>query len=294
MRSIISLLFLLFLFILIFALLGMQLFGGTWNFDDYTPAANFNRFPIAMLTVFQILTGEDWNEVMYNGIRSKGGPYGWGVTACAYFVVLVLFGNYTLLNVFLAIAVDNLGNAQEMTARQEEEERLAQELKEKCLRNEITMFSGVAGAEGEGMAQGDGKSEKAKKALKGVKGNVMTKGQVKKKKENKLKVQETIIKKSKNKPAEVDVNKECTRKVDLDYIPGLDTDDLQIILPASFEAPFKVYAKEKAKANLMNEEAIAKQEKEAAMKEAALMDKLERQEEILLEPKVGLSSDWTF
>ena len=69
MRSIISLLFLLFLFILIFALLGMQLFGGTWNFDDYTPSANFNRFPIAMLTVFQILTGEDWNEVMYNGIR---------------------------------------------------------------------------------------------------------------------------------------------------------------------------------------------------------------------------------
>jgi hypothetical protein len=25
-----------------------------WNFDDHTPAANFNRFPIAMLTVFQV------------------------------------------------------------------------------------------------------------------------------------------------------------------------------------------------------------------------------------------------
>ncbi len=48
----------------------------------------------------------------------------------------------TLLNVFLAIAVDNLGNAQEMTARQEEEERLAQELKERCLKNEINMFVG--------------------------------------------------------------------------------------------------------------------------------------------------------
>ena len=32
----------------------MQLFGGEWNFDDHTPAANFNRFPIAMLTVFQV------------------------------------------------------------------------------------------------------------------------------------------------------------------------------------------------------------------------------------------------
>lgn len=34
----------------------------------------------------------------------------------------MLFGNYTLLNVFLAIAVDNLANAQELTAAEEEQE----------------------------------------------------------------------------------------------------------------------------------------------------------------------------
>lgn len=39
-----------------------------------------------------------------------------------YFIILVLFGNYTLLNVFLAIAVDNLANAQELTAAEEEQE----------------------------------------------------------------------------------------------------------------------------------------------------------------------------
>ena len=273
MRSIISLLFLLFLFILIFALLGMQLFGGTWNFDDFTPSANFNRFPIAMLTVFQILTGEDWNEVMYNGIRSKGGPYGWGAVASIYFVILVLFGNYTLLNVFLAIAVDNLGNAQEMTARQEEEERLAQELKEKCLRNEITMFSG-AGADGKPEKK-DGKDKKGHKGPK-----IQTRGQFKKKNPAKLKTHETTIRKKK--PADIDVDKECTRKVDLDYIPGLDTDELKIILPAAFEAPFKKYAKDKAKENKMNEEAIARQEKEAALKEAALL----REEKITIPVKV--------
>lgn len=54
MRSIISLLFLLFLFILIFALLGMQLFGGQFNFEEGTPPTNFNTFPIALLTVFQV------------------------------------------------------------------------------------------------------------------------------------------------------------------------------------------------------------------------------------------------
>jgi len=54
MRSIISLLFLLFLFILIFALLGMQLFGGAFNEPEGTPPTNFDSFPIALLTVFQV------------------------------------------------------------------------------------------------------------------------------------------------------------------------------------------------------------------------------------------------
>uniref|UniRef100_A0A8C6R5J5 Voltage-dependent R-type calcium channel subunit alpha n=1 Tax=Nannospalax galili TaxID=1026970 RepID=A0A8C6R5J5_NANGA len=114
MKSIISLLFLLFLFIVVFALLGMQLFGGRFNFNDGTPSANFDTFPAAIMTVFQILTGEDWNEVMYNGIRSQGGVSS-GMWSAIYFIVLTLFGNYTLLNVFLAIAVDNLANAQELT-----------------------------------------------------------------------------------------------------------------------------------------------------------------------------------
>ncbi|XP_078045542.1 calcium voltage-gated channel subunit cacophony isoform X5 [Augochlora pura] len=132
MRSIISLLFLLFLFILIFALLGMQLFGGQFNFEYGTPPTNFNTFPIALLTVFQILTGEDWNEVMYQGIESQGG-HRRGMMYSLYFIVLVLFGNYTLLNVFLAIAVDNLANAQELSAAEDEEnvedkEKQAQEL----------------------------------------------------------------------------------------------------------------------------------------------------------------------
>uniref|UniRef100_A0A8D0C2E9 Voltage-dependent N-type calcium channel subunit alpha n=1 Tax=Salvator merianae TaxID=96440 RepID=A0A8D0C2E9_SALMN len=114
MKSIISLLFLLFLFIVVFALLGMQLFGGQFHFNDETPTTNFDTFPTAILTVFQILTGEDWNAVMYQGIESQGGVHS-GMFSSVYFIVLTLFGNYTLLNVFLAIAVDNLANAQELT-----------------------------------------------------------------------------------------------------------------------------------------------------------------------------------
>ncbi|KAG7196633.1 hypothetical protein KM043_015981 [Ampulex compressa] len=136
MRSIISLLFLLFLFILIFALLGMQLFGGQFNFESGTPPTNFNTFPIALLTVFQILTGEDWNEVMYQGIESQGG-HRKGMIYSLYFIVLVLFGNYTLLNVFLAIAVDNLANAQELSAAEDEEKEEDKEKQMQELEKEI-------------------------------------------------------------------------------------------------------------------------------------------------------------
>lgn len=73
------------------------------------------------INLFQILTGEDWNEVMYNGINALGGPNSGGMVYSLYFIILMLFGNYTLLNVFLAIAVDNLANAQELTAAEEEQ-----------------------------------------------------------------------------------------------------------------------------------------------------------------------------
>lgn len=129
MRSIVSLLLLLFLFIMIFALLGMQLFGGKFNFNDTEdkPRSNFDTFWQSLLTVFQILTGEDWNEVMYNGIEAYGGVSSFGVIICIYYVVLFICGNYILLNVFLAIAVDNLADADALTEidkeKEEEKER---------------------------------------------------------------------------------------------------------------------------------------------------------------------------
>uniref|UniRef100_A0A3P9BKG2 Voltage-dependent L-type calcium channel subunit alpha n=1 Tax=Maylandia zebra TaxID=106582 RepID=A0A3P9BKG2_9CICH len=120
-RSIASLLLLLFLFIIIFSLLGMQLFGGKFNFDE-TRRSTFDNFPQSLLTVFQILTGEDWNSVMYDGIMAYGGPAFPGMLVCIYFIILFICGNYILLNVFLAIAVDNLADAESLTSAQKEEE----------------------------------------------------------------------------------------------------------------------------------------------------------------------------
>ncbi|CAB3232876.1 unnamed protein product [Arctia plantaginis] len=122
-QSIASLLLLLFLFIMIFALLGMQVFGGKFNYDpvEEKDRHNFDCFWQALLTVFQILTGEDWNAVMYEGIKAYGGAGTVGILACIYFIILFICGNYILLNVFLAIAVDNLADAESLTNIEKEE-----------------------------------------------------------------------------------------------------------------------------------------------------------------------------
>ncbi|XP_044207690.1 voltage-dependent L-type calcium channel subunit alpha-1D [Thunnus albacares] len=126
MKAICSLLLLLFLFLIIFALLGMQLFGGKFNFDEtQMKRSTFDSFPQALLTCFQILTGEDWNAVMYDGIMAYGGPIFPNMVVCIYFVILFVCGNYILLNVFLAIAVDNLaggGGKTKVEEKKEEEE----------------------------------------------------------------------------------------------------------------------------------------------------------------------------
>ncbi|XP_049533955.1 muscle calcium channel subunit alpha-1-like isoform X5 [Anopheles darlingi] len=123
-QSIASLLLLLFLFIVIFALLGMQVFGGKFNFNSAVdkPRSNFDSFVQSLLTVFQILTGEDWNMVMYDGIQAYGGVASLGIIASIYFIILFICGNYILLNVFLAIAVDNLADADSLTTVEKEED----------------------------------------------------------------------------------------------------------------------------------------------------------------------------
>ena len=44
----------------------------------------------------QILTGEDWNAVMYDGIRAYGGVNNIGIVVCLYFVFLFICGNCIL------------------------------------------------------------------------------------------------------------------------------------------------------------------------------------------------------
>ncbi|XP_038067555.1 voltage-dependent L-type calcium channel subunit alpha-1D-like isoform X3 [Patiria miniata] len=167
MRSIASLLLLLFLFILIFALLGMQVFGGRFNFKKTQdkPRSNFDNFWQSLFTVFQILTGEDWNEVMYDGIAAYGGVHSIGIMASIYFFILYICGNYILLNVFLAIAVDNLADAESLTALEKEKE---EEKRNKSIRraNELDLSKQLPpGVDPKGVIRGPKRLQEKRKAL---------------------------------------------------------------------------------------------------------------------------------
>uniref|UniRef100_A0A8C8RQM1 Calcium voltage-gated channel subunit alpha1 H n=1 Tax=Pelusios castaneus TaxID=367368 RepID=A0A8C8RQM1_9SAUR len=96
---------LLMLFIFIFSILGMHLFGckfclKTDTGDTVPDRKNFDSLLWAIVTVFQILTQEDWNVVLYNGMASTSS---W---AALYFVALMTFGNYVLFNLLVAILVE--------------------------------------------------------------------------------------------------------------------------------------------------------------------------------------------
>ena len=54
---------------------------------------------IALMYAFylsQILTGEDWNAVMYDGVMAHGGPSMPGILVSIYFIILFVCGNCIL------------------------------------------------------------------------------------------------------------------------------------------------------------------------------------------------------
>jgi voltage-dependent calcium channel L type alpha-1D len=98
------------IFIYVFSLLGMQLFAGRFKFDNEgyydeingkVPRTNFDGLLWSIITVFQIMVGDEWNQVMYKAYLAVS------PNSVGYFIVLVLLGKIILLNLFLAILLGN-------------------------------------------------------------------------------------------------------------------------------------------------------------------------------------------
>ncbi|RHY25522.1 hypothetical protein DYB32_008259 [Aphanomyces invadans] len=103
-RGLLHFVFLLFVVMYIFALIGKHLFGNEMTEDRGFPTpfyATFDNVWSALLTVFQVFSGDQWTDVLYACMRvhAVGG---------AIFVVVMFFtGNYLVVNIFLSILLQD-------------------------------------------------------------------------------------------------------------------------------------------------------------------------------------------
>eukprot|EP01059_Diplonema_ambulator_P016914 TRINITY_DN2889_c0_g1_i5.p1 TRINITY_DN2889_c0_g1~~TRINITY_DN2889_c0_g1_i5.p1 ORF type:complete len:2604 (+),score=718.86 TRINITY_DN2889_c0_g1_i5:258-8069(+) len=96
-----------FVFLFIYTIMGVQLFSCSNEDEGYEGRCGFENLGASALTVFVVLTGENWGLIMKSTImRSSAG-------AAVYFVSLFTLGNYILLNLLIAILIDNFTGQEE-------------------------------------------------------------------------------------------------------------------------------------------------------------------------------------
>ena len=116
MSSFIYLAILLILLNFVYALVGMEVFGG--KIDRSLPTyynINFDTFWVAFLTVFNIVTLDNWIDLLGVGFNSSVGVFSTTVFVISWIVI----GNFLLLNLFLAIMLDGFTKNMEIQELQQ-------------------------------------------------------------------------------------------------------------------------------------------------------------------------------
>lgn len=114
--SMLNVLWLLLAIFYVYAILGYHLF----HHHDPT---HWETLGMSLLTLFRVVTLEDWTDVMYKAMEIS--PY-----MCIYFVSFVVVGTFVFMNLFIAVMLKNAENIhEEETADIEDVRRDVAELK---------------------------------------------------------------------------------------------------------------------------------------------------------------------
>ena len=125
--AIIDIVILMFIIFYIYAIIG------SFVFVDL-PSGLWKDFLISMLTLFRILTFEDWTDVMYEAMEVH--PWSW-----IYFISFIIIAAFVFFNLFVAVIIGEMQKLQEKEMKdelQEDHQKLDLVLKElQALRVEV-------------------------------------------------------------------------------------------------------------------------------------------------------------
>ena len=77
--------------------------AGYHLFHEHDPT-HWNNLGLSLLTLFRVVTLEDWTDVMYKAMELN--PLTW-----MYFVSFVVVGTFVVINLFIAVVINNLEEA---------------------------------------------------------------------------------------------------------------------------------------------------------------------------------------
>lgn len=75
-----------------------------YNFFHNHDPTHWGSLPLSLLTLFRVVTLEDWTDVMYTAMEFH--PAAW-----VYFVSFVILGTFIVVNLFIAVVLNNLEEA---------------------------------------------------------------------------------------------------------------------------------------------------------------------------------------
>ncbi len=102
------------LMVYIYAIIGYQLF------HEHDPE-HWRNLGISLLSLFRVVTLEDWTDIMYKAMEYH--PLTW-----MYFVSFVVFGTFVVINLFIAVVINNLDEAKQERLRKLEQAPTADSL----------------------------------------------------------------------------------------------------------------------------------------------------------------------
>lgn len=87
--------------------------AGYHIFHEHDPT-HWDNLGLSLLTLFRVVTLEDWTDVMYKAMELY--PLSW-----VYFVSFVILGTFVVINLFIAVVINNLEEAKQEALEKLEE-----------------------------------------------------------------------------------------------------------------------------------------------------------------------------